>query len=150
MIRKAAFVLLAALAFAACETVPVAQRENRVQTLLDNLNERDVDYAIGVSRTPFVFDQEIVVLERDIETMWNNLRNAGFSFRNHRIVEIRPVHAGSFREFGNTMDMEVYFDRYLAADGTIVEIDTDYGRFLMLVGDRRRFLPELFGMKGPL
>lgn len=150
MTSKAALVLLAVLAFAACETVPVAQRERRIEILLDRLNERDVDYAIEVSRVPFVFDQEIIALSGDVETLWTNLHDVGFSFAGHRVRDIRPVNSGSYREFGNTMDMEVYFDKYLAEDGTIVHIETDYGRFLILVGDRRRGLPQLFGMKGPL
>ncbi len=151
MTRKAAFVLLCVLTIlSACKTVPVSQRERRVQILLDRLNERDVEHAMEVSRIPFVFDQEIIVLESDVETLWSNLEQAGFSFANHRVREIRPVHAGSYREFGDTMDMEVYFSKYLSEDGTIVHIDTDYGGFLVLVGDRRRGLPQLFGMKGPL
>lgn len=151
MTRKAAFVLLCALTIlSACKTVPVSQRERRVQILLDRLNERDVEHAMEVSRIPFVFDQEIIVLESDVETLWSNLQQAGFSFANHRVREIRPVHPGSYREFGDTMDMEVYFSKYLSEDGTIVRIDTDYGGFLVLVGDRRRGLPQLFGMKGPL
>ena len=151
MMKRAAKVAAVALAvLTACQTVPVAQRERRIEILLNRLNERDAEYAVEVSRVPFVFDQEIIALNGDVESLWINLYQAGFSFADYRLREVRPVRAESYREFGDTMDMHVYFDSYLSEDGTIVEIDTDFGAFLLLIGDRRRGLPQLFGIKGPL
>jgi len=144
------FLLAAVAVISSCATVPVAQRERGIMRVVDLINNGSVEDLVSLSRVPFVLDREIIALGSDIQTMWTNLRKAGFTLPDARIADITPVTADTYKEFGNTMDMRVYFDKYLAKDGTVVRLQSGNGTFLLLLGDRRWFTPELFGIKGPV
>ncbi|MFO8063663.1 MAG: hypothetical protein ACQETQ_09720 [Spirochaetota bacterium] len=133
-----------------CATAPVAQRENRIMGLVDRLNGESLVRVMEVTSVPFVLDREILSLERDVETMWSNMREAGFFLLNAEIDEIIPVHEDSYRRFGDTMDMRVFFEKYIPEDATLVRISSDNGDFLFLLGDKFWGVPRMYAMKGPL
>lgn len=139
-----------ALFMASCATVPVAQRESRIERLLDTLNEGTVEEAVPATGTPFLLDREIIILERDVETMWSNLQQVGFSFAGYEIRSVEEVTAESHRRFGSTMDVEVYFQKYLPEGAAVVTVDTDNGEFLLLTGGKVEGAPLLYGMRGPM
>ena len=133
-----------------CATAPVAQRENRIMGLVDRINGDSLVRVMEVTSVPFVLDQEILSLEGDVETMWSNMREAGFFLLNAEIDEIMPVQKGSYRRFGDTMDMRVFFEKYIPEDATLVRISSDNGNFLFLLGDKFWGVPRMYAMKGPL
>lgn len=133
-----------------CATAPVAQRENRIMGLVDRINGDSLVRVMEVTSVPFVLDREILSLERDVETMWSNMREAGFFLLNAEIDEIMPVQEGSYRRFGDTMDMRVFFEKYIPEDATLVRISSDNGDFLFLLGDKFWGVPRMYAMKGPL
>lgn len=139
-----------ALIIASCATVPVAQREPRIERLLETLNEGSVEEVLPATGTPFLLDREIIILDRDIETMWTNLREVGFSFANYEIRSVEPVSQDSYSRFGNTMDVEVYFQKYLPEGAAVVTLGTDHGEFLLLTGGKIEGAPQLYGMRGSM
>jgi hypothetical protein len=79
-LRLVATAILVALFAASCATVPVSQRDGRVEALLTELNTADVDRLMELSARPFLLDGEIIALEGDLRTLWTNLRGVGFAF----------------------------------------------------------------------
>lgn len=148
--KKLLLLGLTALFMASCATVPVAQREPRIERLLVTLNEGSVEEVLPATGSPFLLDREIIILERDIETMWTNLREVGFSFADFSITSVEEVTAESFRRFGESMDVEVYFQKYLPQGSAVVTVETDHGTFLLLTGGREDGAPLLYGMRGPV
>ena len=146
-----AAVVLLALFAVSCQTAPVAQRERRVDRLLMELNRASVDRLMELSARPFLLDGEIIMLESDLEMLWTNLREAGFTFDAPTLRELGPVDGGTWRRFGDTMDVRVWFERYTAEDAGLAEVRTSHGTFLIVTGDRvPGHLPKIFGFTGPL
>ena len=138
------------LLLSACATLPVAQREARIERLLDGLNEEGLEEVLPATGSPFLLDREILILDRDIETMWTNLRKVGFSFAEYEIRSVEPVEEESFRRFGTSMDVETYFSKYLPEGAAVVSVDTRHGSFLLLTGGKVAGAPQLYGMRGPM
>ncbi len=155
MIKHApVIVVLVGLAIlaASCTTVPVAQRDDRVERLITELNTAEPDRLMELTARPFLLDGEIVILESDVRTMWANLREAGFTFHDATIEELGPVTDATYLQFADTMDARVWFEKYAAPDPGLARVDTTHGTFLIVTGDhigRIRPLPRIFGFTGP-
>lgn len=146
------FLLLiaAVVLISSCATVPVAQRESRIMALVDRINGDSLTRVVEVTSVPFVLDREILALEADVRTMWSNMRDAGFVLVNPKIDEIIPLRSESYKRFGDTMDMRVFFEKYVPEDATLVRINSDNGDFLFVLGDRFWGVPRMYAMTGPL
>ena len=142
-------VMTVVAALASCATVPVSQREGRVEALVEELNTADIERLAELSARPFLFDGEIVILESDLNTMWTNLRAAGFAFDAATLDELGPVDEDTYRAFGDSMDVRAWFDRYAAEDAGLAAVRTTHGTFLILTGDRDGRTPRIFGFTGP-
>jgi hypothetical protein len=148
-LRLVAGSILVALVAASCATVPVSQRDGRVEALLSELNTADVDRLMELSARPFLLDGEIIALEGDLRTLWTNLRGVGFAFDAATIVDLGPVSDTTYREFGDTMDVRVWFQRYAAEDAGLARVRTTHGTFLIVTGDRDGRTPKIYGFTGP-
>jgi len=148
-LRLVATAILVALFAASCATVPVSQRDGRVEALLTELNTADVDRLMELSARPFLLDGEIIALEGDLRTLWTNLRGVGFAFDAATIVDLGPVTDTTYREFGDTMDVRVWFQRYTAEDAGLARVRTTHGTFLIVTGDRDGRTPRIYGFTGP-
>jgi hypothetical protein len=141
--------LLILILAASCTTVPVSQRDNRVETLITELNTADIDRLMELSARPFLFDGEIIILESDLQMMWTNLRDVGFTFDAATIEELGPVTDTTYLQFADTMDVRVWFQKYAAEDAALARVSTSHGTFLIITGDRLKRLPYIFGFTGP-
>jgi hypothetical protein len=142
-------VALVFLFAASCATVPVSQRDNRVEKLIAELNTADIDRVMELSARPFLFDGEIIILESDLRTMWTNLREAGFTFDAATVTELGPTSDTTYQSFADSMEVRVWFEKYAAEDAALATVDTSYGTFLIVTGDRLKRLPYIFGFTGP-
>jgi hypothetical protein len=141
--------LLILIFAASCTTVPVSQRDNRVETLITELNTADIDRLMELSARPFLFDGEIIILESDLQMMWTNLRDVGFTFDAATIEELGPVTDTTYLQFADTMDVRVWFQKYAAEDAALARVSTSHGTFLIITGDRLKRLPYIFCFTGP-
>ncbi|MFW5786014.1 MAG: hypothetical protein ACOCYC_02110 [bacterium] len=140
---------LLVLGLAGCVTPP-SQREGAVERLLGRINEGGVEERIALSALPFVLDREIIIVERDLRTLWVNLTDVGFALTDPEVVSLKYGQESLYRAFGETMDMEVYFDRYAPEDVSVATVEAQEGTFLLILGERDRLAPVLHGIKGPL
>ena len=141
-------VLLAVLG--ACATVPPAQNEDRVEELIDVINELDADRMLAQSGRPFLFDSEIVPMANDVYIMWRNIYNAGFSMPNAQIESLEPVNAETYTRYGDGDEMRAYFQRALPDDAAIARIRAQHGTFELILGDQHNGMPAVYGLRGPL
>jgi hypothetical protein len=141
--------ILIVLVLAGCATPP-SQREGAVERLVHRMNRGDVAERVELSALPFVLDQEIIILERDLLTLWANLGDAGFALSNPTVTSLEYGQDSLSAAFGETMDMEVYFDKYAPEDVSVATVEADQGTFLLILGERDRFAPVLHGIKGPV
>ncbi|GAB6089593.1 hypothetical protein [Spirochaeta dissipatitropha] len=150
--RLAAFALITML-LASCASIPPSQQEDSVLTVLQMLEQHQADELLQHSRTPFLLDAEIIDSHSDIAVLWNLLGSRAFSFPSPEIIGIEPVSDSSYLLFGDTMEVRVFFERYLSEDAAVAEIRAGDKTYRFIFADRiggRNSLPLMFGWKGPL
>jgi hypothetical protein len=145
-----ALVFILALALASCTTTPYVQKESDVMRLVRLINEGKVTKIEGLTPAPFILDTETLYLENDVSTLWTNLKSASFAMTNAKFVKTEPVNGESWKTFANTFDMKNYFAKYTGKDSSIVTIDTDNGRYFLLLERKTHGYPRIRGLKGPV
>lgn len=132
---------------ASCTTTPYAQREDNVQKVIDLINEGEAEALMAQSRLPFLFDGEILMLERDVRNMWENLAGADFSMKNAEHEYIGPAGRYSYPPFADSMEVRTFFKKYLPEKSSIVRITADNGEFFLLLGPRDETAPTIIGYR---
>jgi hypothetical protein len=141
--------LCATVVLVGCATFPDGRFERSAQTIVDAINAGDVQELIDRTRTPFLLDGEIVILDRDIEIFWQNAIEAGFRV-DEATADAVPLDEGSFRDFADTMEVRAFFERYITSKkGAVVELRTGTYRILLLLERQGMGDCLILGMKGP-
>lgn len=130
--------------------VSVSLRPDRIDDMLTELDTADLDTIMARTAIPFLLDGEPIARERDVRIMWQNLRDAGFRFTPAQIVRVDPRDEASYRQFGQTEDVRIWFDRYTAEDAGLAVVNTEFGQFLIVTGGRERRRPLIWGLTGPI
>lgn len=128
-----------------CSTLPPSQNLGNIKKLIQALNTEPVDQLMKRSGRPFLLDGEIIIREADLKVLWQNLRDNKFSFDEADIVAVHPVQPETQLLFGNSKDVHFFFKKYIPKDGAIVELNTTYGTFYLITGDRTWFTPKIIG-----
>ncbi|MCL2294042.1 MAG: hypothetical protein FWC36_04165 [Spirochaetes bacterium] len=159
---KKAVLLLISVAIIAglmsCTTY--SQRRSSSDRIIGLVNAQEGAWLGGATALPFLFDREIIVLERDSNMIWQNITNAGFSFEEIISVESIPVSSGDYRFFGDTFEVRTWFKNHLPRRASLVKINCKNGLYYMILGGRtrvraessgaRRTLPAIHGFTGPV
>jgi hypothetical protein len=142
----AALVLL----FGSCATGPYVQRDDKVLKLVDLINRGGVNEVQGLSETPFLFDGEVLLLQKDVTALWTNLKAAGFTMRNSKVAGKEHISDNSYRAFGDSMEVRTFFKRYLDKNSSLVKIGSEGGSFYLLLNREIDGYPRIQGFKGPI
>ncbi len=152
MFKKSPFVPAVAFAcfflFFSCSSMP--PKESHVERIAALINDGNAEKLIDLSQTPFLFDGEIILMGDDVKTLWNNLKKADFRMPRARILKIEPVGETGYKKFSDSMEVRVYFKKYLSKKPVIAQIETDSGRYYLLLSGRKGIYPLIYGFKGPL
>lgn len=149
ILRLGAVALVIAVMGVSCATIPVSQDQTRIEGLLAELNDAPIERLVELTARPFLLDGEIVILERDVEMMWSNLREVGFRFDDVSVESVGPVTENDYLEFGDTMDVRVWFERYTAENAGLARVRTTHGQFLIVTGETDEVGLQIFGFTGP-
>ena len=152
MIRKAmvgvfAGAALAALVMVSCATRPYAQKDEKVFDLIKAINSGEAA-AKELAEAPFLFDGEIVLMQNHLTALWKNLYMAGFRMYDASIVRNHFIKENSWREFGDTMDVQTFFKKYLDENTSLVEVKARNGNFVFLLNKEVNGFPRIQGFKG--
>ena len=143
----AASVLIAAVLLSSCASIRFAQKEEDVLAVVSLINGGEAETLSGLSQTPFLFDREILMLEKDTKTVWNNLTDADFSLKRPAVGKIEPVSEESYKSFADVMEIEVFFEKYVPETAKIARVETDAGPCLFIFNDKQDGYPMILGMK---
>lgn len=144
------FTVLVGVFIGACATVPPSQDQERVEALIDVLNEGNADRMVDHTARPFLFDSEIVPLSNDVYVLWRNAFNAGFSLPNATIESLEVVDSETYTRYRDSPEVEAYFRRTVPEGATVARIQAQHGTFELILGDERNSLPAVYGLRGPL
>ncbi|MCL2791473.1 MAG: hypothetical protein FWD87_00115 [Spirochaetaceae bacterium] len=125
-----------------------SQRKSSSNKIVDLVNAQNSAVLSEITSLPFLFDREIIVLERDRNMIWQNISNAGFSFEGIISTESIPVSSGDYLFFGNTFEVRTWFEKYLPQRASLVKINTRNGLYYMILGSRTKVRINLPGGRG--
>lgn len=138
---------------ASCATVPPSQQEDPVLEVLQFIETSQTENLVQHSGVPFLLDAEIVEAESDIAVFWHLLSERGYQFPSPHVDGITAVNEDSYLLFGDSMEVRVFFERYVPDDAAVAEVTAGNNRYRFLFANRvdgRGSLPLVYGWKGPL
>ena len=102
-----------------------------------------------MSRLPFLLDQEIIVLKKDVESFWTNIVHAGFTVDEPELERGTPISENSYLEFYDSMEVKTFFKKYLDRGTRLLELKTGKGQKILLLVRERCCSRQIRGFKGP-
>ena len=140
-------IALVCLILGACASRPYAQKEEKVFDLIKAINSGEAAEK-ELAEAPFLFDGEIILLQNHLSVLWKNLYMAGFRMYNASIVRNEFIKEDTWREFGDTMDVRTFFQKYLDQSTSLVEIKARNGNYIFLLNKEVNGYPRIQGFKG--
>jgi hypothetical protein len=147
-LSRIAIALAIVLLFTSCSTLQRMSDERGAAWVAQELNGGKAADIAAISSSPFLLDGEVIALPADTAAFWEAMVKAGVKLDPElsRAVEIG---ADSWREFGSSRDVKVFFEKYVEEGARLFELRTvNGGRVLVLYraswGSR-----QLYGFKGP-
>lgn len=139
-----------ALLLASCSTIPFAQRPKNAMRVVELFTAGDVQSLDNISQVPFLFNGEIVELPEDVNTIWTNLTKSGLKLTGAKVADAQAIGPESYKRFADTMQVRVFFQKYLPKGTALVHLTFSGGSFDLLLGGAHRGYPVVIGIKaGP-
>ena len=123
---------------------------NTAENVVKLINAGDAETLSEMTRTPFILDGEILLLEQDTSGFWRDIAAAGFRIANPSLIEVFPVDDSSFKQFGGSMEVETFFKKYVSEKGNVVIIETENTTIWFLFEMTKQKKTKLLGFKGPI
>jgi hypothetical protein len=130
-----------------CASVQVVQKEGDVLKIIDLVNQGDSETLKALSRVPFLFDGEIIILESDVKILWENVVNAGFKLPSAEVAAITEAAEQDSAVFGGSMETATYFSKYLPETARIADVRSGSMQVLLLLDGKKDGYPQIYGMK---
>ena len=145
-----ALTLGAMLGLASCASIPYTPSEKKVDKLVALIDQGGVGAIKVLASTPFILDAEILLRQADVDAAWTNLKAAGFTLGRPTIASIARIGADTYTTFGDSMDVRVFFKKYLDKNSVLVALDTSDGRYYLILNREIKGYPRIQGFKGPV
>ncbi len=142
---------LAGLALVLSGCVSLQQQyANSAEEIVELINDGEAKELYQMSRTPFLLDGEIIILDNDVRDLWKTITAHGARVKNLVLVEAYPVEDKTYRRFADTFEVESYFKNYVSDEGHVVIVETEEFRLFLLMDKNKKGDKKLIGMKGPV
>jgi hypothetical protein len=102
-----------------------------------------------LSAVPFLLDQEILLLPADVAAFWKGLVEAGYRLEAPELDRGGPLGPESYKEFKDSMDVRVFFKKYVKPGTRLLELHTHDGRRILLAYRSTLCSRQILGFKGP-
>lgn len=141
---------LAAVLAAGCATAPYMPAERKVDKLVALIDSGGVAGVKGLATAPFLLDGEILLRQADVDAAWSNFAAAKLSLGSPKLASISRIGNDSSAFFGTTIDVRVFFKKYLDKDSVLVALDSGQGRYYLILNREVSGYPRIQGFTGPL
>lgn len=147
--KKLPYLLLLVLLLSSCASIQRSKDEGNIERVSELINTGQAQKLTTMTELPFLLDQEIIVLAKDVATFWSTIVEVGFKVEEpslERGVEVTPE---SYREFYDSMEVETFFKKYLKKQSRLLELKTNTGQRILLLVTDTLFTRTIHGFKGP-
>lgn len=148
-LSRVAIALAVVLLFTSCASLQRMSDERGAAWVAQELNGGNAADLAAISSSPFLLDGETIALSADTAAFWDALVKAGVKL-DPELSRAVQIGADSWREFGSSRDVKMFFEKYVAEGARLFELQTADGRRVLVLyrsswGSRR-----LYGFKGPV
>lgn len=147
MKKLAVLVLAAGILASSCASLQYVQKDRDVLKIAGLVNSKKSETLTDVSVTPFLFDNEIIMLTGDVASLWNNMIDAGLQMKDPEVVRISDVLPETSRLFGDSMEVQAYFNKYLPDTAKLARLSAGSMQFLFLVNGKEKGYPKIHGVR---
>jgi hypothetical protein len=144
---SAVLILAALLTLASCATLQRDQR--RVEGIARLVNTGQAGQLAEMSTLPFLLDQEILVLPKDVAYFWKSVLAAGYRLEEPQVERGSAIGPDSYRAFRDSMEVRTFFKKYVNKGTRLLELRTADGRRVLLLVRFTAFSRRITGFKGP-
>jgi hypothetical protein len=145
---KVSIGLAIVLLFASCSTLQRMSDEKGAAWVAQRLNDGNAADLAAISSSPFLLDGEIIALPEDTTALWNGLAKAGLKL-DPELSRALTVGPDTWREFGSSRDVQVFFGKYVAEGAHLFELPTVNGHRVLILYRSSWGSRKLYGFKGP-
>jgi hypothetical protein len=147
--KKLPYLLLLAVLLVSCASIQRSKDEGNIERISELINTGQSDKLVEMTELPFLLDQEIIVLDKDVRTFWSTIVEVGFKVEEPMLERGTKVGPESYKEFYDSMEVETFFKKYLKRQSRLLELKTNTGRRILLLVTDTLFTRTIHGFKGP-
>jgi hypothetical protein len=141
--------LVAAVCAALAGCATLGRFERSAERIVGLVNSGQAAELAAMSRTPFLLDGELLLLDADVAELWKGIVAAGFRIEPGSSPTAGPLGAESYKRFASTMEVRTFFQKYVSDRGSLVELEAGRSRILLLLDRGRMGSAVIVGFKGP-
>jgi hypothetical protein len=134
---------------ASCASIQRSKDEGNVERISELINTGQAEKLTAMTELPFLLDQEIIVLTKDVATFWSNIVEVGFKVEEPVLERGVKVGPESYKEFYDSMEVKTFFKKYLKKQSRLLELKTNTGQRILLLVTDTLFTRTIHGFKGP-
>lgn len=147
--KKLSLLLLIALLLSSCASIQRSRDEGNIERISKLINEGQSEKLAEMSELPFLLDQEIILLEKDVRTFWSTIVEVGFKVEEPILERGSRITPESYKEFYDSMEVQTFFKKYLNKKTRILELKTNTDQRILLLVTDTYFSRTIHGFKGP-
>jgi hypothetical protein len=147
--KKLPYLLLVVILLASCASIQRSKDEGNVERISELINTGQAEKLTAMTELPFLLDQEIIVLAKDVATFWSTIIEVGFKVEEPVLERGIKVGPESYKEFYDSMEVKTFFKKYLKKQSRLLELKTNTGQRILLLVTDTLFTRTIHGFKGP-
>lgn len=147
--KKICIILAVVAIFSACSSFRIRKYTNTADSVISFINTGKIDQIHVITDTPFILDEEIIMLKGDMDLFWRNIINAGFAINNPEYTDTFDVETDDYKLFADKMEVDSFFKNYISKDAKIMLIETADFRLIFLLDENNKGEIRIKGFKGP-
>jgi hypothetical protein len=147
--KKLPYLLLVVILLASCASIQRSKDEGNVERISELINTGQAEKLTAMTELPFLLDQEIIVLAKDVATFWSTIIQVGFKVEEPVLERGVKVGPESYKEFYDSMEVKTFFKKYLKKQSRLLELKTNTGQRILLLVTDTLFTRTIHGFKGP-
>ena len=147
--KKLPYLLLSVILLASCASIQRSKDEGNIERVSELINTGQAEKLTAMTELPFLLDQEIIVLAKDVSTFWSTIVEVGFKVEEPSLERGVKVTPESYKEFYDSMEVETFFKKYLEKQSRLLELKTNTGQRILLLVTDTLFTRTIHGFKGP-
>ena len=147
--KKLPYLMLLVILLASCASLQRSKDEGNIERISELINTGQAEKLAAMTELPFLLDQEIIVLAKDVETFWSTIVEVGFKVEEPSLERGAKVAPESYKEFYDSMEVETFFKKYLKKQSRLLELKINTGQRILLLVTDTLFTRSIHGFKGP-